>query len=125
MEDNRNPTKKEFGDFGEELAAQHYISEGYAILKRNWRLKRLEIDIIALKGDVVVFVEVKSRSGKDTDAVEAVTLDKMKRMARGADIFLQSMQGELEYRFDIAAVTGNMKECTLEIIEDAFISPLR
>jgi len=53
----------EFGKRGEKLAEDHLISKGYKILKKNWRFKRAEIDIIAKdKEGILVFVEVKTRS---------------------------------------------------------------
>lgn len=114
----------EFGKFAEERATEHYIKEGYAVLARNWRLKRIEIDIIAQKGNEIVFIEVKARSGRDTHPLDAVTLDKMKRMTRGAHVFLSQLKGDYDYRFDIFTLTGNFSDYSVEVFEDAFISPL-
>ncbi|MDE6095716.1 MAG: YraN family protein [Muribaculaceae bacterium] len=113
-----------FGKFAEDKATEYYISRGYAIRERNWRCHRIEIDIIAQTGNVMVFVEVKARSGKDMGAAESVTLSKMKSMTRGADIYLKSQKGDYEYRYDIFALTGDFEEYTTEVIEDAFVSPL-
>lgn len=113
-----------FGKFAEEKAAEYYLKEGYTICERNWRYKRIEIDLIARRDNIVVFVEVKARSGRDQDPVEAVTTDKRKRMARGADIYLRELVGDLEYRFDIFALSGDEKNFSVEVFEDAFISPL-
>ena len=114
----------EFGKFAEEIATNYYISKGYAIKERNWRLGKIEIDVIAQKGNTVVFIEVKARSGRNEDAKDAVNLDKMKRMARGADSYLKGQRGELEYRFDIFALTGDFHNYQTEVYEDAFLSPL-
>lgn len=114
----------EFGKFAEDRAADYYIAGGYAIRERNWRFKRIEIDIIAQLGNVIVFVEVKARSGRDMDALSSVTLDKMKRMTRGADVYLKGLVGDYEYRYDIATLTGDFDNYTLEVFEDAFISPM-
>lgn len=113
-----------FGRFAEERAAEYYLKEGYAICERNWRFKRIEIDLIARKDNIVVFVEVKARSGRDQDPVEAVTSDKRMRMARGADIYLRDLPGDLEYRFDIFALEGDQNNFSVKVYEDAFISPL-
>ena len=113
-----------FGKFAEEKAAEYYLKNGYAICERNWRFKKIEIDLIVRKDNVVVFVEVKARSGRDQDPVDAVTSDKRMRMARGADIYLRDMNGDLEYRFDIFALEGDEKDFSVEVYEDAFISPL-
>lgn len=115
---------KEFGKFAEQKAAEYYIVRGYAIRERNWRLGKIEIDVIAQIDNIIVFCEVKARSGKDVNAVEAVTPDKMKRMVRAADNYLKSLQGDWEYRFDIFALTGNFEKFETEILEDAFVSPL-
>lgn len=114
----------DFGGFAEDKATEYYISKGYAILERNWHLGKIEIDLIAQREDVVVFVEVKARSGRDMDAVSAVTYDKMKRMAKGAHAYLRYMKGDLEYRFDIFALTGDCNEYETEVVEDAFLAPL-
>lgn len=114
----------DFGKFAEEKATEFYISRGYAIRERNWRFKRIEIDLIAQTGDTVVFVEVKARSGRDTDPLDAVTPDKIRRMVRGADIYLKSLEGDLEYRFDIFALTGDFSYYRVEVYEDAFLAPL-
>lgn len=124
MENNRKQRDLEFGRFAEGIAAEHYIREGYAIRERNWRHKRIEIDLIAQKENIIIFVEVKARSGRDMDALDSVTFDKMKRMTRGADIYLKKLQGDYEYRYDIFTLTGDMHNYTTNVFEDAFVSPL-
>ena len=52
---------QDFGKFGEDLAVNYLINKGYQILERNWRSGHKEIDIIALDGDTLVAVEVKTR----------------------------------------------------------------
>lgn len=123
MNDNKH-RDLEFGKFAEGIAAEYYIREGYAIRERNWRHKRIEIDLIVQTGNIIVFVEVKARSGRDMDALDSVTFDKMKRMTKGADIYLKSLQGDYEYRYDIFTLTGDMKNYTTKVFEDAFVSPL-
>lgn len=114
----------EFGKFAEEKGAEFYITNGYAIRERNWRKGRIEIDIIAQKNNIIVFVEVKARSGSDETPLDAVTLDKMKSMARGADAYLKSITGDYEYRYDIFTLTGDFENFTIGVYEDAFVSPL-
>ena len=55
-------TKKEIGDYGERLAARYLFFHGYRILARNYRTGPKELDIIAVRGSVISFVEVKTRS---------------------------------------------------------------
>ena len=113
---------KEFGKFAEELASREYTSQGYAILERNWRMNKIEIDIIAQKEDTVVIIEVKARNGNDQDPLDTVTRDKRKRMIRAADSYLNRLPGNVNYRFDIFALTGTRENYTVEIIEDAFLA---
>lgn len=114
-----------FGKFAEDKAAEHYISKGYAIRERNWRHSRIEIDLIVQTDNIIVFVEVKARSGRDSDPLEAVSFDKMKSMARGADYYLKCMvRGDFEYRYDIFGLTGDFNDYSVEVYEDAFVSPL-
>ncbi|PIF02408.1 MAG: YraN family protein [Propionibacterium sp.] len=78
------------GETGEDIAAQYLANQGYEILQRNWRCKIGEIDIIALDGDEVVFVEVKCRSGKGFgDPLEAITYAKMAKIRQLAAIWLR------------------------------------
>lgn len=114
----------EFGAFAEAKAAEYYTARGYAIRERNWRWHKVEIDLIVQEGTTMVFVEVKARSGRDTDPLEAVTMEKMKRITRGADVYLRSQKEDFEYRFDIFTLTGDFQGYETECYEDAFISPL-
>ncbi len=113
-----------FGKFAEEKAADYYISQGYVVRERNWRYNKIEIDLIAQKDNEIIFIEVKARSGRDVDPVDAVTYMKRKRMVRGADIYLKSMKGDYEYRFDIFALEGDTENYKYEVYENAFLSPL-
>lgn len=113
---------KEFGKKSESLATQEYVRRGYAILERNWRLGKIEIDIIAQKEDVVAIVEVKARRTTEEDALSAVGYDKRKRMIRAADYYLRSLPGNCQYRFDIVACTGTLENIQIEIYEDAFLA---
>src|SRR5579863_5303502 len=73
------------GKIGEDLACRELERRGYAILARRYRGRVGELDIIALEGQTVVFVEVKAREGrKFGDAVDAVTSRKRRRMTRVA-----------------------------------------
>lgn len=113
---------REFGIFAETQAAQHYLKQGYAILERNWRLGKTEIDIIARKDDTVVMVEVKARNTTELEAIEAVTLDKRKRMIKAADTYMNNLDGRCLYRFDIVTCTGTITNFHMEVYEDAFLA---
>ncbi len=99
--------EKSLGQRGEAAAAQHLRREGYEILARGGRLKPGELDLVALDGQTIVFVEVKTRqsaeAGHPTEAVDAA---KQRRLTRLAVTFLKR-HGLLESpaRFDVVAVT--------------------
>jgi putative endonuclease len=103
--------KDAVGRFGEQLAAAHLAGAGLTILERNWRCPDGELDIVALDGDVLVFVEVKTRSSVAFgDPAEAVHPAKAARIRRLALRWLQERRAELlgecwpELRFDVVAV---------------------
>ena len=105
-----------FGRSGEDAAAEHLRRRGFEILARNVRTAFGEIDVVALDGDVVVFVEVKARRGGG--GLEAVDARKQRRLSRLALAFL-ARAGWLDRaaRFDVVAVASD-GACTH--VENAF-----
>lgn len=83
---------------------------------------KTEIDLIAQKNDVIVIIEVKARASDNDEAVDAMTRDKRKRMVRAADSFIKNLKGDYEYRFDVAACSGDKNNFKMEILEDAFLA---
>jgi putative endonuclease len=98
--------KKRLGNRGERAAVRYLKQKGYVILKRNYKCRFGEVDIIAKKSDVVAFVEVKTRTD-DTfgQPNEAVREDRMRRYINTAKLFMTRNQGEYVIRFDIIEVT--------------------
>ena len=92
--------------------------------EKNWRFRHIEIDIIAQMGNTIVFVEVKARSGRDMDPMDAVTPQKMRRIARGADVYLRQLGEMFEYRYDIFTLVGDFDKYDVTLFPDAFVSPL-
>lgn len=84
-------TKDDVGRRGEQIAREHVVARGWVVLATNWRCGRLgEIDIVALDGDVLVMVEVKTRSGTGFGHPgEAVTPRKLARLRMLAGRWLQ------------------------------------
>lgn len=115
----------EVGKWGEDLACEKLIREGYAIVKRNWRMHRYEIDIIASKGSRIIFVEVKTRTNRESDPFDAINKAKMQHMIRSASVYLRYFETHLDPQFDIIGITGTPDNYQLEHIEDAFIPPLK
>lgn len=108
------------GKWGEEVAAGLLVGMGYAIVARDVKVGRVEIDIIASYAGRICFVEVKTRSSDFVDPLEAVDTRKRARMVRAADTWMQGARVELEYQFDIILITGTPDNYTVEHIPDAF-----
>jgi len=100
------------GRRGEDAAAEYLRRRGFEILARNVRSSLGELDLVALDGDVVVFVEVKARRRKGAGALEAVDARKQHRLSRLALAFL-ARAGWMERpaRFDVVAV-DDLGSCT-------------
>lgn len=100
------PTRAELGRAGETEAAHFLEARGYRIVARNVRADRVEIDLIARRGVLLVFVEVKSRrSLRMGAAAESVDRRKQERLRRGASAWLASRpaaaRGVRRLRFDV------------------------
>lgn len=117
----------EWGKQAENIVCEYLISKGYTVRERNWRpaSSKSEIDLIAQSGETLVFVEVKARSDKEIDPAEALTPEKIRNVVRGANSYLQIQEYDYFYRFDVASVSGNIDEYSLDYLEDAFLPPLR
>jgi putative endonuclease len=75
------PPTRALGDYGERLAVRYLREQGLTIVDRNWRCVRGEIDIVALDGECLAFVEVKTRTTEAFGApFEAVTRRKLARL---------------------------------------------
>jgi len=111
----------ELGKQGEDLAVRHLLDNGYAILARNWWYGKYEIDIVARKGGIIAFVEVKTRSGDLFGTPEeGVSRLKERHVAEAADAYIRQHGIDLEARFDIVSITFFRGRHELRLIEDAF-----
>ena len=115
----------DLGKWGEDLACEKLVSEGYAIVERNWRSGHNEIDIIASRGSRIIFAEVKTRSEADIDPLEAIDDGKISRLARAAHSYIVSHDVVLEPQFDVFGISGIPGDYKLEHIPDAFFPPLK
>lgn len=114
---------KPLGDRGEEIAALHLERSGWRVLHRNYRLGHKEIDLVALRGEVVAFVEVKTRSGRGYGhPLEAITAKKRREIRQVALAWIDRHgRPEYTYRFDAVAIllpAGGAPE--VEHVEDAW-----
>ena len=95
----------ETGRYGEELARAFLQERGWSILEVNWRWGRAEIDLIAMDGEVLVFVEVKTRRTEAFGRPEAfVSNKKMDLMATGAAEYMSRIGHDWEIRFDVISI---------------------
>ncbi len=113
--------KKMLGQEGEDQAAKYLVKLGYKILERNYRTRAGEIDLIALHGGNVVFVEVKTRTNESYGAPElAVTPQKQRRMIKAALGYIKTkMLHQVPCRFDVVAISP-AKDQDVELIQNAF-----
>ena len=113
----------DLGKWGEEVAAEFLLSNGYTILERDWKDGHRDIDIIARTADeTIVFVEVKTRT---FDAIakpeDAITKQKIKSIGKAANAYVKAYQLWDELRFDVITIIGNRKEnAQINHIADAF-----
>ena len=113
--------KQMTGQSGEMLAKQYLLDKGYMILETNWRFGHLEVDLIALKEDVLVFVEVKTRSSNSLTAPEtSVNAQKQRNIIRAANRYVVRNQYTYDVRFDIITVVTTPQGPQLEHIADAY-----
>ena len=103
---------------GERQAMQYLLSQGWHVVAHRFRVGHTEIDLIARKGDLVAFVEVKARRGDAFGSpLEAVTGAKRRELVKAARVWVDRYGRPADvYRFDCIALTSNK----LEHLADAF-----
>ena len=116
-----NENNKSLGELGEDIAVEFLQKKGYTILDRNWRSGRNELDIIAEVDNVLVVIEVKTRTYYFFDEVNSVvSRGKMKTIVKTTQDYFTLKQIEKEVRFDIILVIKNNKTRQIKHIENAF-----
>ena len=110
------------GRRGERAAEKYLKRNGYRIVARTFRAAGAEIDLVAMDGKTLVFVEVKTRRGIGAGAPEeAVDARKQTRMHRAAEAFARQYRvGETEMRFDIVAIDAAGRRLGIELLRNAF-----
>jgi putative endonuclease len=97
--------RKKLGNAGEAKAAHYLKKQGYKILKRNYRCPFGEVDIVAQKGDMVAFIEVKTRtSDAFSRPADAVGYERRQRYVRSAKYWFAGRVMDVNVRFDIIEV---------------------
>ncbi len=117
-------SRSETGRLGEELTAYYLRKSGYEILRRNFRIKGGEIDIIARKGGVIAFVEVKTRDVSAFESgMQAVGRRKRSLVIRAAQEYSCRYPHDCQPRFDISDVTvKNGKIVKFSYLDNAYDS---
>jgi putative endonuclease len=111
----------ELGKKGEKLAIDFLIENDYKILEKNYRYLKAEVDIIARKKDVLVVVEVKTRSSDYFgNPQDFITQKKIKLLVSAMDYYVVQRDLEVEVRFDIIAIIHQKDRTKIEHLENAF-----
>ena len=118
------PSRRRLGQLAEGLAAAHFERLGFTILARNWRRPEGELDLVASKDDLCVFVEVRSRTGVERGhPLETIDGRKRGRVRRAAAMYIDAaVPRATSFRFDVIGVTYGTDDTPVEVvhIEDAF-----
>ncbi|MFP4366305.1 MAG: YraN family protein [Bacteroidales bacterium] len=95
----------DLGKMGEEMAVRHLTRNSCLVLERNWRFRRLEIDIIARSESELIIAEVKTRRADFLEPpAESVNKRKQKLLIRAANAYVSISKLDLDVRFDIVTV---------------------
>ncbi len=111
------------GQKGERIARRSLRRAGYRILDKNWRCSRGELDVVALDGGVLVFIEVRTKSTRRFGPpAESVTPAKQRQVRSLAERYLREKgHPRIDVRFDVVAVDlTRPRRRRVEILRDAF-----
>lgn len=112
----------EKGNAGENIACAYLENQNYKILDRNYHSCYGEIDLIAQKGDYIIFCEVKlRRKNSRVSALQSVSPSKQKKIIMTSALYLQEKSYELQPRYDVIALTECVSgDFSVEHIKNAF-----
>lgn len=114
------------GRDGEAVARDFLIRQGYTVLHSNWHWHHYELDIVALKDNEVIVVEVKTRSEDFLiSPEEAVDNKKIRRIVAAADAYVRYFNMDCPVRFDIITLIKSREGYKIEHLDDAFYAPCR
>ena len=103
------------------MAIDHLIEQGFSILEQNWRYKKAEIDIIAQKKEILVAVEVKTRSSDlFGDPQDFVDKKKIGLMVKAIDKYVRDRRLNVQVRFDVIGILLNSRNSKILHLKDAF-----
>ncbi len=117
--------RKQLGGSGEELVAQWLAERDFQILVRNYLCRYGELDIVARKKELIVFVEVKRRLTHYFSLSEVITPSKQRKILQAAKWFIASSSaGDCAYRFDVALIEEGEFGPTIDYVERAFTAEM-
>ena len=109
------------GRYGEALAVDYFEKKGFEILHKNWRESHWEVDIIAVKNDILHFIEVKTKTKNNYGYPEdEVSRSKIKFLINSAEAYLFIFPQWQRIQFDILAITLK-PELSYFLIEDVYL----
>lgn len=115
---------RRIGSIGEKLAANYIKKKGYNILDCNYRTKLGELDIVAKKQDIIVFIEVKTRTssvyGMPSEAVNYKKQQTIQKLSQQYILYQKLNKNCFSYRFDVIEVKLIGKKYKIDHIENAF-----
>ena len=116
------------GQAGEQAARDFLIARGYTVRETNWRIGKLEIDIVAQEPQAnrLHIIEVKTRSNiEHFDPMEAITPAKIRHLVNAANGYIQYYQLRLSVQYDVMILEGKAPDFTIHYIPNAFQPPLK
>jgi putative endonuclease len=117
----RQPHTRAQGRLGEEAAVVWLREQGYRIAERNVSYRAGELDAVALDGDTLCFIEIKARSNRHYGAaIESVTPQKQRRIARAAALYLARHPHDGPCRFDVLGMDLGDDGWRYTLVQDAF-----
>lgn len=119
--EKQRTTRQQLGFDGETFVATYLQQQGFTILERNYRKRYGEIDLIANKGNLLVFVEVKMRRYRYFHLSQAITPTKQRKIIKTAKAYISKHQiNDTIYRFDVALIELHNNSHQLTYIPNAF-----
>ena len=118
----------QLGKAGEQAACEFLIGKGYTVRETNWRVGKLEIDIVAQepKANRLHIIDVKTRStGEHYDPMQSITRAKIRHLVDAANGYISFYQLKMSVQYDVMILIGKSPDFTIQFIPNAFQPPLR
>lgn len=117
-------SRSQLGQDGEDIVAKKLENNGFSILNRNYRKRYGEVDLIASKEDLLLFIEVKMRKNPKFALEYLITTSKQKKIALVAKEYISRYNHCTKTcRFDVALIEGTKENYKLTYIPNAFGDP--